>query len=137
MFSRACVLQRKGDHRFVLTNYASRAVPEAINSADELAQQLKLLLKDLGGSAKNCAIAVSDPTGILRIIEQPNTPVELLRSALRLNGLAVLNQECKDFVLDCAPVSAVSTGRRGPRRHSGRELGQDPLPRRWNVAPDR
>ncbi len=105
---KSVLLQRKGDHRFVLTNYASRAVPEEINSAEDLAQQVKLLLKDLGGSAKNYAIAVSDPTGILRIIEQPNTPVELLRSALRLNGLAVLNQECKDFVLDCAPVSAVA-----------------------------
>jgi len=60
----------------------------------------------MGGSAKGCAVAASDPNALLRIIEQPNTPVELLRSALRLNGLAVLNQECKDFVLDCAPVSA-------------------------------
>jgi Tfp pilus assembly PilM family ATPase len=64
------------------------------------------LLKDLGGSAKGCAIAVSDPDSLLRIIEQPNTPIDLLRNALRLNGLAVLNQECKDFVLDCAPVLA-------------------------------
>jgi Tfp pilus assembly PilM family ATPase len=32
--------------------------------------------------------------------------VELLRTALRLNGLAVLNQECRDFVLDVAPVAA-------------------------------
>jgi type IV pilus assembly protein PilM len=105
---KAVLLQRKGDHRFVLTNYASHEVPEEINSVDELAQQVKLLLKELGGSAKNCAVAVSDPAGILRIIEQPNTPVELLRSALRLNGLAVLNQECRDFVLVCAPVSAVA-----------------------------
>jgi type IV pilus assembly protein PilM len=105
---KSVLLQRKGEHRFVLTNYASRAVPEEITSSDELAHQVKLLLKDFGGSAKCCALAVSDPTGILRIIEQPNTPVELLRSALRLNGLAVLNQECKDFVLDCAPVSAVA-----------------------------
>jgi Tfp pilus assembly PilM family ATPase len=49
---------------------------------------------------------VSDPKSLLRIIEQPHTPVDLLRNALRLNGLAVLNQECKDFVLDCAPVAA-------------------------------
>jgi len=88
---KSVLLQRKGEHRFVLTNYASRAVPEEITSSDELAHQVKLLLKDFGGSAKCCALAVSDPTGILRIIEQPNTPVELLRSALRLNGLAVLN----------------------------------------------
>ncbi len=102
------LLQRKGDQRFVLTNYASRPVPESIANADELAQQVKLLLKDLGGSAKTYAVAASDPAALLRIVEQPTTPVELLRSALRFNGLAVLNQECKDFVLDCAPVSAVA-----------------------------
>jgi type IV pilus assembly protein PilM len=105
---KSILLQRKGDQRFVLTNYASRPVPEEIGNADELAQQVKLLLKELGGSAKACVVAASDADALLRIIEQPNTPVELLRSALRLNGLAVLNQECKDFVLDCAPVSAVA-----------------------------
>ncbi|MGH8092802.1 MAG: pilus assembly protein PilM [Chthoniobacterales bacterium] len=105
---KSVLLQRKGENRFVLTNFASRPVPESIADADELAQQVKLLLKDLGGNAKACAVATSDPESLLRIIEQPNTPVELLRSALRLNGLAVLNQECKDFVLDCAPVSAVA-----------------------------
>lgn len=99
------LLQRKGDQRFVLTSYASREVPEHFTSADELAQELKQLLKDVGGSAKACAVGVSDPDSLLRIIEQPDTPVDLLRNALRLNGLAVLNQECKDFVLDCAPVA--------------------------------
>jgi Tfp pilus assembly PilM family ATPase len=103
------LLQRKGDERFVLTSYASREVPEELNTPEQLAQQLKLLFKDLGGSAKGCAIAVSDPGSLLRIIEQPNTPIDLLRNALRLNGLAVLNQECKDFVLDCAPVVADGT----------------------------
>ncbi|HEY1583498.1 MAG TPA: pilus assembly protein PilM [Chthoniobacterales bacterium] len=111
---KSVLLQRKGEHRFVLTNYASRPVPETIASADELAQQVKLLLKDLGGSAKSYAVASSDPSALLRIIEQPTTPVELLRSALRLNGLAVLNQECKDFVLDCAPVSSVAMAGVGP-----------------------
>src|SRR3954451_19789578 len=103
------LLQRKGDNRFVLTSYASREVPEELNTPEDLAQQIKALLKELGGSAKGCAIAVSDPSSLLRIIEQPNTPVDLLRNALRLNGLAVLNQECKDFVLDCAPVLADET----------------------------
>jgi len=102
------LLQRKGDSRFVLTNFASRKVPEAIATAEELAQQLKLLLKDLGSIPKGCALAVSDPDSLLRIIEQPHTPIDLLRNALRLNGLAVLNQECKDFVLDCAPVAATA-----------------------------
>ncbi len=99
------LLHRKGESRYVLTSYASREVPEEMRTAEDMAQQLKLLLKELG-SAKGCAIGVSDPASLLRIIEQPDTPIDLLRSALRLNGLAVLNQECKDFVLDCAPVSA-------------------------------
>jgi Tfp pilus assembly PilM family ATPase len=96
-------LRRKNDTRFVLTSFASRPVPEEFASADDLARELKQLLRDLGG-AKTCAFAVSDPATILRIIEQPDTPVHLLRNALRLNGLAVLNQDCKEFVLDVAPL---------------------------------
>ena len=111
------LLQKKGDSRYVLTSYASREVPEDLATADDLAQQLKLLLKDIGGSAKGCALAISDPSSLLRIIEQPDTPVDLLRNALRLNGLAVLNQECKDFVLDCAPVSA--NGSNGEHANGG------------------
>ncbi len=104
------LLQRKSDERFILTSYASREVPEDIATPEDLATQLKLLFKDLGGSAKGCAIAISDPSSLLRIIEQPSTPIDLLRNALRLNGLAVLNQECKDFVLDCAPVVEEANG---------------------------
>lgn len=77
-----------------------------MSTPEELAQQIKLLVKDLGGSVKSCAISISDPKALIRIIEQPDTPIDLLRNALRLNGLAVLNQECKDFVLDVAPVKA-------------------------------
>ena len=99
-------VRRKSESRFILTSFASRPVPEEFASADDLSRELKQLLRDLGGSAKACAFAVSDPSTILRIIEQPDTPVDMLRMALRLNGLAVLNQECRDFVVDCAPVGA-------------------------------
>jgi Tfp pilus assembly PilM family ATPase len=122
------LLQRKADERFVLTNYASREVPDELTTPEDLAQQLKLLLKDLGGNAKACAIAVSDPESLLRIIEQPNTPIDLLRNALRLNGLMVLNQECKDFVLDCAPISGNGTngaGTNGATNGASETLAQD------------
>lgn len=99
-------LRRKNDSRFILTGFASRPVPEEFASAEDLSRELKQLVRDLGGGAKAAAFAVSDPAAILRIIEQPDTPIELLRNALRLNGLAVLNQECKDFVLDVAQVGA-------------------------------
>ncbi len=39
-------LRCRSDSRFVLTNYASREVPEEFGTSEELAQQVKLLLKD-------------------------------------------------------------------------------------------
>lgn len=111
-------LRRKNDNRFVLTSFASRPVPEEFASADDLARELKQLLRDLGG-AKTCAFAISDPSSILRIIEQPDTPTHLLRTALRLNGLAVLNQDCKEFVLDVAPVIDNGNGTSTPDKPSG------------------
>lgn len=116
-------LRRKSDSRVVLTSFASREVPEEINTADELAQQVKPLLRELGGSAKGCAVAVSDPSLLLRIIEQPDTPIDLLRTALRLNGLAVLNQECKDFVLDVAPVNPAISGTATDASDTGGDSG--------------
>src|SRR5438477_496590 len=71
-------LQRKSDSRLVLTSFASRNVPEEFETSDALASHLKLLLRDLGGNPKSCALAVSDPASLLRIIEQPETPLNLL-----------------------------------------------------------
>ena len=97
-------LQRRGSDRFAITHFASHVLDEPASTADALAQQLKTLLKELGGTAKACAVAVSSPEALIRIIEQPETPVELLREALRLNGIALLNQDCKEFVLDCDKI---------------------------------
>jgi type IV pilus assembly protein PilM len=112
-------LRRKSDSRLVLTSFASRPVPEEFASAEDLSRELKQLMSELGGGAKVCAFAISDPTSILRIIEQPDTPVDLLRNALRFNGLAVLNQECKDFVLDVAPVGSPTNNGSTPEKPTG------------------
>src|SRR5437588_10098725 len=103
---KAVLLNKKSDTRYALTSFASHEVPEEVATADEVAQHIKQLLKDLGGFTKSCALAVSEPGSLLRIIEQPSTPPELLRNALRYNGLSMLNQDCKDFVLDVAAISA-------------------------------
>ena len=89
------LLHKKSDDRFALTSFASHEVPEEIVTADDVAQQIKLLVKDIGGFTKSCALAVSEPNSLLRIIEQPNTPVELLRNALRFNGLACSTRNAK------------------------------------------
>ena len=50
-------LRQKSDSRFVLTNFASREVPETFSTAQALAEELKPLLRELGNGAKNCALA--------------------------------------------------------------------------------
>ena len=64
----------------------------------------------MGGSAKACAVGVSSPEALVRIIEQPETPPEILREALRLNGVALLNQDCREFVLDCDRIPTNANG---------------------------
>ncbi len=103
---KAVHLQRKGP-RVVLQGYASRVVAGTDpKDADALAHHLKLLARDLGAGGKGTVVAVSSPASLIRIIEQPTTPTHLLRDALRLNGLALLNQDCRDYVLDCDRIPA-------------------------------
>lgn len=101
---KSVLLQRKAGNRFVVTHYASQVLGGPVDSADSLGHELKALFKNMGGSAKACAVGVSSPDALIRIIEQPETPVAILRDALRLNGMALLNQDCKDFVLDCDKI---------------------------------
>jgi type IV pilus assembly protein PilM len=98
-------LQRRGGNRFVVSNYAVHVMETAPQTAEQLGAELKLALKDIGANAKTCAIAVSSNDSLIRIIEQPDTPREILRDAIRLNGLSLLNQEVKEFVLDCEKIS--------------------------------
>src|SRR4051812_27332867 len=108
---KSVLLQKKGGNRIVLTHYASQALDEPVDTAEALGRQLKTLFKTMGGSAKACAVAVSSADALIRIIDQPETPVEILRDAVRLNGMALLNQDCKAFVLDCdrIPTNESST----------------------------
>jgi hypothetical protein len=94
-------LQRRGADRVEITHYASRPLTEALETAEQLGRELKALLKQMGGSAKAWNAAVSSDDTLLRIIEQPETPPELLREALRINGMLLMNQDCRNFVLDC------------------------------------
>jgi type IV pilus assembly protein PilM len=106
---KSVLLQRKGPNRFVLTHYASQPLTESANTVETLGRNLKSLLKEMGGSAKACAVGVSSPESLIRIIEQPETPVEILREALRINGMVLLNQDCRQFVLDCDRIPTNET----------------------------
>jgi type IV pilus assembly protein PilM len=100
---KSVLLQRRGP-KFAVTHFASHPLPGPIESAEQLGREIKTLLKEMGGSAKVCAVGISSSEALIRIIEQPDMPTTLLRNALRLNGMALLNQDCKEFVLDCDKI---------------------------------
>ncbi len=98
---KAVLLQRRGANRVALTHFATRELAEQPRTVESLASNLKALLVEMGGKSKACGIAVSNAESFVRIIEQPPMPPDVLRNALRLNGTMLLNQDCKDLVLDC------------------------------------
>lgn len=99
---KSVLLQKKSGNRFVVANVGSQLLDETKEpTPNEIAAQIKILLKQMGNGAKACSVALTAPEAFMRIIEQPDTPTDVLRDALRLNGMALLNQDCRDFVLDC------------------------------------
>ena len=118
---KAVVLTRRGANRFALTHFAtlelpekdSRAAPGPLAAAQEtpgtldgLEGNLRVLLRELGGTAKACGIAVSHEEAMVRILEQNTIPPELLRDALRINGPMLLSQDCREWVIDCAAITS-------------------------------
>lgn len=115
---KAVLLQRSGAERLSVTHFATQPTPANLLSPEHLLGDLKTLFKNMGGTAKACAVAVSSPDAIIRIIDQPATPTNLLRDALRLNGMMLLNQDCRQFVLDCDQIpSAPETLDNGKQRY--------------------
>ncbi len=118
---KSVIMQKKGANRFVVTNFASHILDDTVEqTAEELGKNIKSMLKQMGGSAKACAVAVSHPDALLRLIDQPETPTEVLRDALKFNGMALLNQDTKSYVLDCdmIPTSGpAESGQSGQKRY--------------------
>ena len=103
------LLQRKGGNRIQIAGYAIRQTGPGPVTGESLAHHLKLLLHDVGGTAKGYAAAASSPNALVRIIEQPPTPPALLRDALKFNDMTLLNQDCNGYVLDCNVLLARPT----------------------------
>src|SRR5438874_13010493 len=96
---KAVLLNKKSETRYALTSFASHEVPEEVTTADEVAQHVKQLLKDLGGSTKSCALAGFDPACFWGFFGQPSTPPSFLAILLRLTGLGFLTRIAKIFCL--------------------------------------
>lgn len=112
---RAVAMNRRGPNRIVLTDFAVRESSGSFDSADKLADALRELLGAMGGGTRVCAVAASAANALIRIIEQPQTPPEILRDAVRLNGQMLLNQNVADHVIDCAEIPQAASRGEGQR----------------------
>ena len=75
---KSVLLQKKSGDRYVITHFASMPVNDGVERTPEaIGTQLKALIKQMGGNAKGCAVAVSSPEALVRIIEQPETPPDI------------------------------------------------------------
>ena len=115
---KSVIMQKKGANRFVMTHFASHILEDDAEQSVSLGKSIKSLLKQMGGSAKACAVAVSHPESLIRLIDQPETPTDILRDALKLNGTMLLNQDCKSYVLDCdlVPTTGPVESEQGPQK---------------------
>lgn len=126
---KAVALQRKSSGQLLLTHLATHPLDTPPATADALAGHLKTLLQQLGVKAKACGIAVSHPDLLVRIIEQPEMPREVLREAIRFNSQSVLNHDCREYVLDCALIDAAPSTPATPDKPSARRYLVTGLPR--------
>ena len=114
---KSVTMQRRGPGRVAITHYASRPVPQPLETAEQLGSEIRALLRDMGAGSKTCAVALSNPDAIIRIIDQPETPKDVLRDALRLNGMTMLNQDCREFVFDCDQLETTEALEAGRKRY--------------------
>ncbi len=98
---KAVLIHRKGASRYALAGFSVQELNGAGKSADALVGVLRTAMRELGGNSKYCSVATTPRHSILRIIDQPETPPDLLRQAIALNSMTLLNQDCKEFVIDC------------------------------------
>src|SRR5438046_6844968 len=87
---KAVLLNKKSETRYALSSFASHEVPEEVMTADDVAQHIKQLLKDLGGYTKVFALPGLSRGSFLRFSRQPTTRRALFPIAHRINGLGIL-----------------------------------------------
>jgi Tfp pilus assembly PilM family ATPase len=103
---KSVLLHRRSGGRISVTHYGFHVPREVARDAEALRSQFKVLFRQMGASAKVCSVSVSGADALLRIVEQPETPTEILREVLRINGNTLLNQDVRNYVVDCDPLSS-------------------------------
>ena len=112
---KAVALQRRANGEAVVHKFSTRSLGGKLENSDELVHHLKLVLAEVGGPTKAIGVATSSPDAFLKIIDQYPTPPDLLRRGLLINGLAMLNQDISEMVVDCDQILKTDTTTLDPK----------------------
>lgn len=110
------LMQRKGD-RYLLCNYAVVPVEQSPETAADFAVALSNLVTAIGSKARQWTVALMHKEAVIRIVEQPDMPREILREAMRHNGELLVNQDLHAHVIDCAPLRQAENSTEAKRRY--------------------
>ena len=103
--TKAVHLQRRGDG-FALCRYAMLDAPifEKSLSPELLSEHLRAVSAALDAKIKTVALTVGVNDALVRHVEMPRMPVDDMRSVLKLNSRAYLQQDLSNYVFDCHVV---------------------------------
>lgn len=102
---KAVRLLRRSGGRVALAGYTVRECGDRGMPDDEMQHHLKLLVEETGGKVKAHGASLFTQDTVLRVVDQPATPVEVMRNALKFNATQILHEEVKDHMLDCDTVN--------------------------------
>lgn len=100
--TKAVHLQRRGE-TFALCGFALMDAPifDKSLSAEMLTEHLKAVAQALDAKTKLVALTVGVNDALVRHVELPPMPADEMRSVLKLNSRAYLQQDLPNYVFDC------------------------------------
>jgi type IV pilus assembly protein PilM len=100
--TKAVHLQRRGE-TFALCGFALIDAPifDTSLSAEMLTEHLKAVAQALDAKTKLVALTVGVNDALVRHVELPPMPADEMRSVLKLNSRAYLQQDLPNYVFDC------------------------------------
>lgn len=132
---KAVSITRKGKGKYVVSGYSNVLVDGELKTAEDLGHCLRQIIKRAGPPTRAIGITLTARESLIRNFEQPDTPLQLLGEALRINGRNLLDQDVNGLTLDCSFNEPIAGSKEGEAAASApAEGGQRKKWRKYIVA---
>jgi type IV pilus assembly protein PilM len=114
--TKAVLLERRGE-ALALTRYALLEAPlyDKKISPEQLGDHLHTVVEALGGTTKYVCVAMGINDTIVRQVELPQIPLDDMRTVLKMNHKAYLQQDLPNHTFDCFIIPARAQNGASPK----------------------